>query len=231
MPATPVTRSHLTFKELMERWDCSENDLRDYVINGHIVPSIFVKRAIEDVAKDSNGTWRRTGPAAFVSDWMYVVGVTVTAPLDCAFAFIAREPDAVAKGAAVFAFCGNSMVDSRTRLCDVLEQGAFMMVEVIRAESLSEKLKEEAINGWNTPKPQWWNIEHDPLTLAKDIEIKWKSEGRGVNQSGARAGEFALSALSEAVVAEIEKVERRQGRGRTIGAKTMSNYLKTKGWQ
>ena len=76
----------------------------------------------------------------------------------------------------------------------------------------------------------WWQQRHDIVSMAERIKAQWMKDERGLNQSGARAGKYSLTALGEAVAAEIEKAEKVEKSPRTISGKTIVNFLKAKGW-
>ncbi len=50
-------RTYFTFPELMARWQCSENDVRELMVRGDLVPSIFHSGGVEPTREFADGVW------------------------------------------------------------------------------------------------------------------------------------------------------------------------------
>ena len=87
-------RSYLTFSELKERWQCTENDLRYAVISGEIKPCVRLVGEHENIqwVKAYAGTCERksTHDGSFIlshepKGWVYLQEPCQTGPFDCRF--------------------------------------------------------------------------------------------------------------------------------------------------
>lgn len=94
---TPQTK-HLTFAELQERWQWSENDLRSAIISEEVKPSIWLTGMIacQAVEQSPSGDWiastpdpdevGTSGPACTgLYGWFYLQEPHQTASFDCEF--------------------------------------------------------------------------------------------------------------------------------------------------
>lgn len=226
-------RARLTFDEVRERWQWSENDLREAVISGQLVPSIYEKGAIWPIRFDHAGKPSRMTPAVFSNHWLYAVSVNPTGPFDCNFDYLADTHDALASGGGVYQrdAKGGGFINNRVTLADVIANGVFATAELTRYEAAhgaGSKMDDDGMPGKTI---LWWQQRHDIVSMASRIEAQYVKDGRGLNQSGARAGKFSLTALGEAVSTEIGKAEKVEKSPRTISGKTIVNFLKTKGWE
>lgn len=229
MAANPIIRTHFTFTELMAHWQCSENDLRDAIVSQRLVPSIHVKAAVWEMALDSAGKRARRAPALYVNELMYLVGVESFGAFDCAFNYFSREPGPLEAGS-LFKPDGSAYLDIRTRLSDVERDGRFTVEAIDNAKALYGSLTIAQSPHGSSAKTQWWNSDFDVLAIAKEIEKQAEGREWGLNQSGARAQRYPLSRISDAVAKKIEDADTVAGKGRRINGKSISNYLKSKGW-
>lgn len=76
-----IERAYLSFSELMERWDCSENDLRYLLIEGLIKPSHLVDG---DIRISDTKSERLRG-------FYYLLDPYQTAPFDCEYGAFAES--------------------------------------------------------------------------------------------------------------------------------------------
>ncbi len=223
-------RTRLTFDEVRERWQWSENDLKEAVISGELVPCIYQKGAIWPIHFDPAGKPSRMTPAIFLNRWLYAVGVNPTGPFDCNFEYLADAHDALASGVGVYLRDGSTFMKSRVTLADVIASGMFATAELTRYEAAhgpGSNTGDDVTPGKAIP---WWQQRHDVVSMAERIKAQWVKDERGLNQSGARAGKFSLTALGEAVAAEIEKAEKVRSSPSTISGKSIVNFLKAKDW-
>lgn len=95
-------RSYLTFSELKERWQCTENDLRYAVISGEIKPCVRLVGEHENIqwVKAYAGTCERksTHDGSFIlshepKGWVYLQEPCQTGPFDCRFDLASDERD------------------------------------------------------------------------------------------------------------------------------------------
>lgn len=225
-----ANRERLSFNEVLDRWNWTENDLKEAVIEGHLVPCIYEKGAIWALRFDGSGNRSRITPAVFSNRWMYAIGVKQTGSFECSFDYLACTYDALTNDEAVYQRDGNGFVNNRITLADVVKRGAFAREELERYEN------EHAVSGSTSgdettgKQTRWWQRKYNVISIASRIHAQWKSEGRDVNQSGARAGKYSLTSLGEAVAAEIGKAEKANKSPKTITGKTIVNYLKQNKW-
>lgn len=230
MATNPIIRTHFTFIELMEHWQCSENDLRDAIVSQHLVPSIYVKGAVWELAFGTSGKRTRRTPAVYVNELMYLVDVERFGASDCAFNFYSREPDALQDGS-LFKADSNGYVDIRKRMADVEKNGRFMVEEVARSEALFGALAQSvSATPISSAAGPWWATDHKVVDIADGIKKEWIKQGRGVIQSGSRHGQYSRTAIGEAVAKKIEDAEKASQKNRTIGGKSVSEFLKKCGW-
>lgn len=229
MATNPIIRTDFTFAELMEHWKCSKNDLRDAIVSQRLVPSIRIKGAVWELILDTSGKRIRITPAVYVNELMYLVGVERFGASDCAFNCYSRKPDELQAGS-LFKADGNGYVDIRKRMSDVEINGRFLAKEVARSEGLYKTLAGAVSEQTTAVKGQWWNIEHNVLEIASGIKEEWKTQGREVIQSGSRHGKFGRLPVGDAVSKKITDAEKTIGSDRSVGGKTIANFLKTSGW-
>lgn len=229
MATIPAGRMQLQFSEVMARWQWSEVDLKDAIINKIVTPTVFVKGTLLIYRQGSGGVRQQVTQAIAINDWLYLVDVRKTAPFDCEFFYLAKVPDAFASGGDLFTvvqMTPGGHLRPRYYLSSIFELCALSMDEVLRYESLHGQLH-------GAVKARWWNTEHNVVAIADSVKEKWKASNRDVNQSGARAGLYPIDAIGKAVAMEIAKIERTlkaTGKARTIGGKTISTFLKERGW-
>ncbi|MES2280093.1 MAG: hypothetical protein V4542_01635 [Pseudomonadota bacterium] len=229
MATNPIVRTSLTFTELMAHLQCSENDLRDAILSQQLVPSIFVKVPLWEMAINDSGKRSRLTPATRRDRWMYLVDVVELGSNDCAFNYYSDTLDAW-KTTSVFKADGTGYIDIRKRMADVEREGRFSVEAIAKCEAFSGTQS----RGSQVPaivKAQWWNSKYDVWAIAKEIEKAGIGQGWGINQSGPRAQQYPISRISQAVAKKITDAETAAGQPRRIGGKTISTYLKSKGWK
>lgn len=228
MAINPIIRTHLDFKELMARWQCSENDLRDAIVSQRLVPSIHVRGAVWEL--DTSGKRTQRTSSVYVNELMYLVGIERFGASDCAFNFYSRESGAL-QASFLFKSAGNGYVDIRKRMADVEKNGRFMAEEVARSEALFGALAQSAsATPISSAAGPWWATDHKVVDIADGIKKEWIKQGRGVIQSGSRHGQYSRTAIGEAVAKKIEDAEKASQNNRTIGGKSVSEFLKKCGW-
>lgn len=92
-----------------------------------------------------------------------------------------------------------------------------------------EALDAGSTSAADSARASWWSQDYDPIAMAEALEADQKDKGWGVNQRGKRAGKVPIIGLSKAVAQRISAAEA-EGKGRTIGYKSIENYLKAHGW-
>ncbi len=178
---------------------------------------------------DASGTRTRSPRAVFVNELMFLVGVARIGASDCAFNYYSRSPD-VSQSDSLFKADGSGYVDIRKRMADVEKDGRFTVEEVARSEALYKAMRCVVPTPPAGKKSPWWATDHDVIKLADAIKEEWCASDRAVNQSGPRHGQFSRAAIAEAIAKKIEDAEKDTGTKRSIGAKTISNYLSDNGW-
>lgn len=223
-------RTRLSALEVMTRLGWSENDLKEAIINGQMVPSIFVTGPVWPMLADTSGARRRTKPAIFVNDWMYPVGIRHVGPFDCAFEFLAKAVDSLKRGDPVYAKAESGYFKEHIRLTEVLEKGAIDLEQVKNLESHPADMATTSQGSVSLKARPFWQTDYDPVEMARKIEGDAANKVSGVNQRGKRAGQYPLSNLSKTIAAEIQRLDILAGRSRQIGAKTIENFLRKSGW-
>lgn len=230
MATNPIIRTHFTFTELMAHWQCSENDLRDAIVSQRLVPSIHVIGAVWELALDTSGKRTRLTTGIYINEMMYLIDVARLGASDCAFNFYSRDPDALTHGS-VFKADGNGYVDIRKRMADVEKDGRFLAVEVARSQALFGALSQPVSTTLiSSVAGRWWATEYDVINMANGIKEEWKKQRRGVIQSGSRHGEYGRFPIGEAVAKKIQDAEKANTTNRTIGGKSIANFLKENKW-
>ncbi len=131
IPAIPTTRTHLTMPELMTHWGWNENDLREAIMLGRLVPSYFISRPLWPVPAP-----QPKSPAVSKSAWMYLLAFKQVGAVDGYFHRLADTHDALTTGNTVFKLDGSGYTkDHLIRLADVMSDGVVMMDEVTRYET------------------------------------------------------------------------------------------------
>jgi hypothetical protein len=90
-------RDYFSFQELMERWQCTENDLRSLVSSSELTPSIYVSGEVGILPK-GGGEYRMMwaglpGDQSRIelldkintSGWLYLKVPRLTGPFECQF--------------------------------------------------------------------------------------------------------------------------------------------------
>lgn len=136
--STPVPqRNHLTFQEVLTRWNWQIDDLKEVVVSGELVPSLYESKPLWPMRIGANGKRQHnpTEPAIVPNRWMYLVGVKTTGPFDCKFTYFADRPKDIDSENPVYKRVGNGYNDLSATLSDVIERGGFSIQEVKRYES------------------------------------------------------------------------------------------------
>jgi hypothetical protein len=216
----------------MARWSWNEGDMRDALFNCDFTPSYFVKGELWECRVNKYDERTRICRTN-VEGVMYLVSFFETGALDGHFDYCALDLTAYFNEGVVYELVGASSIYSGNGIpfAEVMLRGVVMVAEIERYESSFAQPHHEDSEKDSDGNTKWWNVEHDPWRLATEIGEERKSGGWGVNQTGARAGKHPISSLGEAVAARIAKVEKVSGTARTIGGKTIVNYLKWKGWR
>lgn len=228
-PAKPpplAKRRMLTFNEVLTRWQWTENDLKESVINGHLVPCIFERGAIWALRVAATGNRSRVTPAIFSNRWLYLIGVNQTGPFDCKFDYLADSYGALTNGDDIYQRDGNGYVEKRTTLADVIARGAFPLQDLEHYETTHGIGACNGDDATSAKQKPWWQTQYDINLMASRILERWRNDDRDVNQSGARAGKYSRAALGEAIAAEICKAEKVKKSAQTISGRSIVNYLK-----
>lgn len=135
-------RNYLTFSELMERWRCTESDLRYAVISGGIKPSVRLVGVHETVEWELTpwGTWERKSEqdGGYVLSyqpvgWVYLQEPHQTGPFDCRFELASdeRNPDK----ADDVTFASWYALKAPMTLESVIGQAVFLLKEIVDYEA------------------------------------------------------------------------------------------------
>lgn len=233
MATSPNTRTMFTMSEAAVTLGWSDQDLREAIISGCITPSYYVNnKGVWVYDLDASGALKKRMPAIFKNGWMYAVRFHQTAAWDGHFLSLAETPQAPGPGSILYQLMGNSMVRGHILpLADVLANGVVMKSEIDRLISSATAPFQAPGNATvQSKKTQWWNTAYDILAMADAEKSKRAASGYGANQSGKRAGKHPRSSVAAAVTHQVDKQEKNAGRQRTIGAKSIENFLREHGW-
>lgn len=232
MATNPSIRTMFTMSEAATHLGWSDQDLREAIILGRITPSYYVNKAVWVYDVDTSGALKKRTPATFKNDWMYAVRFKQTAAWDGHFEYLAETPQAPGPNSVLYQLTGESMVGGHILpLAEVLAKGVVMKSEIDRFAPSTTAASQIPGNATSqSKKPQWWNTAYNILAMADAEKSKRAASGFGVNQSGKRAGKHPLSTMASALAHQVEKQEKDAGRKRSIGAKTIENFLRENGW-
>lgn len=227
MTTIPAKRTHLTMPEVMERWEWSENDLREALIHSRLVPSCFISKAVWPMQSIST-TKKESVPAEWRNTWMYLINFKQKGAHDGYFYNVADCSDAATSGTGVFKIDGNGYTkDHLIRLAFAMSNGVVMMDQILRFEAMARQGPDLRKTD---PKRRWWVEDYDIVAMAKRIEADASAANWGINQSGKRAGKYPVTRIAEFISTEIENAEKAANRAKTISAKSIANYLKDQDW-
>lgn len=206
----------------------SESDLRDAIMSGQLVPCYYVNAGVWVYDLDANGALQRRTPAIFKNEWLYAVRFKQTSANDGHFEALSETTGPFQPGAVFYGLTGNSMVRGHVvPLHDILAHGTVAVAELNRFRS-----SPIAPTPMSQPAPPsgkvapWWSSDYDLVQMAEAEKTKRTAGGYGMVQCGPRAGKHPLKAISEALSKQITADEKAAGRDRSIGAKSIENYLR-----
>jgi hypothetical protein len=137
-----IAKKHFTFADLVTRWDCGLNDLMQAVIDGELIPCIYINgnHCLKLFTADhdaegwlqidslSDGDCSKTqGRRGF----HYLIWPRRTGVADCQFCFFSENATGHDEGDTCFE------LTSPIGIAQVLDQGVFMPGEIARVESTS----------------------------------------------------------------------------------------------
>lgn len=146
--AIHIPRKYLTFSELIERWKCEENDIRDAIISGSLVPSIFVHGKLQWAefvpttdflarrgALEAKGRFNVDGDPFMltIDSWLDLRNPVEVGVMACVFPVLCSSATAAPEVGLTVA---DWYIPSRPiEIQQVVDEGVFMMSEVVRFES------------------------------------------------------------------------------------------------
>lgn len=224
----PTHRTRWDMPEVLTQLSWSESDLRDAIMTGQLVPCYYVNAGVWVYDLDANGALQRRTPAIFKNEWLYAVRFKQTSANDGHFEALSETTGPFQPGAVFYGLTGNSMVRGHVvPLHDILAHGTVAVAELNRFRS-----SPIAPTPMSQPAPPsgkvapWWSSDYDLVQMAEAEKTKRTASGFGRIQRGARAGKHPLKAISEALSRQITADEKAAGRDRSIGAKSIENYLR-----
>jgi hypothetical protein len=158
MAANIPKRKYFTFEELAERWNCKQNDLREAISSGDLIPSAYFAQGklqaalwVEDYdeERDEICDFLEPPPCNCESEnldnpagFYYLRLTQVRGPFYCTFAAACTSATATStdKTEAWYTFTAEKL-----SLADVEALGVFMHTEIARHEELAESA--EVVNG------------------------------------------------------------------------------------
>jgi hypothetical protein len=148
-------RAYLTFSELRERWDCTENDLREAIISGELRPAMRTDKALAvptwaedwkgDLYPDDQVQAKNGYPLALKRfGWLYLQKPEPTASLDCKFTVCTDDRDAqMPDSPEDFPFTIWYWLPQPWSMRDVQENAAFLQEEIVRFETVHAEEPEQ----------------------------------------------------------------------------------------
>ena len=197
-------RNYLTFPELQDRWQCTENDLKFAIISGELKPSVRLlgTHTVLVWEQSASGEWEiseyHPGDLGYrleidVRGWQYLQDPIQTAAFDCKFWLVSddRNPE---KSEAPFS-CWFAL-PAHMKLDDVKNTGVFLLEEVARYEAKHggnlDSVKEEKILATR----ERYTLLTIIAALAKEAKIN-------VNQPGKAA--ICIEDLTDNLGAHVSK--------------------------
>lgn len=224
----PSHRTRWNMPEVLTQLGWSESDLRDAIMSGQLVPSYYVNAGVWVYDLDANGALQRRTPAIFKNEWLYAVRFKQTSANDGHFKALSETTGPFQPGAVFYGLTGNSMVRGHVvPLHEVLAHGTVAVAELNRfRSSLSASTPTTQPASPSGRVAPWWRTDYDLVQMAEAEKTKRTASGFGMVQRGPRAGKHPLKAISEALSRQITADEKAAGRDRSIGAKSIENYLR-----
>jgi hypothetical protein len=208
------TRNYLTFSELQERWQCSENDLRYAIISGAVKPSIRLigKHKILSWEIDAFGDWVASdyapGDSGYTLEvdargWQYLQDPIQTESFDCEFRFAADDWDAE-KGELPFAIWRK--LNGTVNIGKIKESAVFLLEEIARYEA---KYGNEA--EYQKPAKPLATRERDTLLtiiaiLCKDAKVPFEKPAKAAGMIQSTAATMGLSIGETTIEGHLKKI-------------------------
>jgi len=145
------TRKYLTFSELQSRWSCSEGDLRYLIVNEQLKPAVKATKdwmipewemvegfdVMQPIGVAVDGV---TGVEIICrpKGWLYLQSPVQTGPQDCDFWLVHEQHEPNFPFFYGIAEYGWYKLPECMSVEDVIAEGAFLMEEVLRYESMND---------------------------------------------------------------------------------------------
>lgn len=225
-------RTLLTMPEVQAKLGWSDNELRDALMSGQLVPSYYASHEAEVFVSNGSGTPCHVSPGVFKDGLVYAIRFLRFDAWDGCFEYVSDLPVEV-KGTVLYRLWrGEPKAPRFLPLCDVLAVGGVTPAELERfikgnspeAEQASSTVSKSGQTG------RWWNTEYDLRQSVIDERARREAGGFGMVLRGPRAGEHPRRAISEAVANRINDAEKSSGSNRSIGYNSIQKYLRGRGW-
>ena len=175
MAANFAHRTSIKLNEVLEAGEFKENDLRDGILSGKLVPSYFIDGVVSKYLFNGVDDWNRSG-TAFKKAQMFLVRPRMIGSLDCDFEFCAEVPDAVATNSVIFQFGEPGFVRLRITLSEILENGEVMQAELQRFRSTCDQQSQQILTPGNQPRWPWGAHQTKCLEHLEAAAVKfWKN--------------------------------------------------------
>ena len=214
------TRKYLTYEELRERWQCSDNDLRYSIVAGELKPSIKAFEALSipswefdsfsgEICPDGPIEDGQEGYALKVKpkDWLFLQEPKQTGPLACKF-FLAtqeRNPDKP-KDSWDIPFASWFWLPYPMTLDVLINEAVFLMAEVHRYELKYEKDAAPV----ELVKPLITSERNTLLTiiaaLAKQAKIDINEAGKSAQYISGLTDELGANVSKRAIEDHLKKI-------------------------
>jgi hypothetical protein len=207
-------RNYLTFSELQERWQCSENDLSYVIISGEVKPSMRLigKHKLLSWEIDVFGNWVASdyepgniGYAIAVDTrgWQYLQDPVQTESFDCEFRFAADDRDAD-KGEFPFAiWC---RLNGTVNIGKIKEAAVFLLEEIARYEAKYGNRSE-----YQKPVKPLATRERDTLltiiaALCKEAKIPYDKPAKAAGLIQGTAATMGVSIGETTIEGHLKKI-------------------------
>lgn len=208
-------RNYLTFTELQQRWQCSENDLSFAIICGELKPSLKLDPASRSILfeVDAMGDWEVFAPKHYDDGydccviardhWYFLQDARQISPFDCEFRLASDTRNATKFD---IPYDNWYLLPKRLKLDDVKKEAVFLMVEITRYEEKNgEKSSIESID-----KPLG-NRERDTLltiiaALCKDLNYDYTKSSKTADLIQDTADKMGFSIGKRTIDEHLKKI-------------------------
>jgi hypothetical protein len=215
-------KKYFTFDELAKKLNCSLNDLRHYIVNGQIVPSVFLDRGNYEIYEFQEcfdgDKYLGFGIENYIhfddvthqtlSGFQYLIQPQQTGPNDCCFDFVSDKSRNHEAGDLCFRLVESYGLDY---LC---KHGVVMLAELARFENKPKFIELDHANETTLPKQLLKPLgtrERDTLltiiaALCKVAGHDYKQPAKTAEVIEGEAAEMGISISKRAIQDHLNKI-------------------------